>query len=144
MAAAIQGQLAVQLASSRCRAYSSDLRIRILATGLATYPDVAVVCGPSERDPESPTHVSNPKLVVEVLSPSAAHYDRHEKLQHYQQVPSLQAVVLFAHDEPRVELWLRGSAGWEQHRYGAGDSVPLAAIGCSLSVDTVYAAARDA
>jgi Uma2 family endonuclease len=48
MAAAIQGQLVVQLASSRCRAYSSDLRVRVLAT----YPDVAVVCGPSERHPE--------------------------------------------------------------------------------------------
>jgi Uma2 family endonuclease len=79
-----------------------------------------------------------------VLSPSTAHYDRHEKLQHYQQVPSLEAVVLFAHDESRVDLWLRGSAGWEHQRYGAGDSVPLAAIGCTLAVDTVYAAARDA
>jgi Uma2 family endonuclease len=144
MAAAIQGQLALQLEASRCRAYSSDLRVRILGTGLATYPDVTVVCGPSERDPESPTHITNPKLVVEVLSPSTAHYDRHEKLQHYQQVSSLDAVVLVAHDEQRVDLWLRSSGGWEHQRYGAGDTIPLAAIGCSLAVDPVYAAARDA
>jgi Uma2 family endonuclease len=144
MATAILVQLGSQLTSSRCRAFNSDLRVRILATGLATYPDVTVVCGPSERDPESSTHVTNPKLVVEVLSPSTAHYDRHEKLQHYQQVSSLEAVVLVAHDEQRVDLWLRGPAGWEQQRYGAGETVPLAAIGCSLSVDAVYAAARDA
>lgn len=144
IAAAIQGQLAAQLASSRCRAYSSDLRVRVLATGLATYPDVAVVCGPSERDPVSPTHVTNPKLVVEVLSPGTAQYDRGEKLQHYQQVPSLDAVVLVAHDEVRVDVWLRGSAGWERRPYGAGASVALDAIGCVLSVDALYAAARDA
>lgn len=144
MAAAIQGQLAVQLASSRCRTYSSDLRVRIVATGLATYPDVTVVCRASERDPESPTHVINPKLVVEVSIPSTAHYDRHEKLQHYQQIPSLDAVVLVAHDEERVDILLRGAAGWEQQRYGAGDTIPLVAIGCSLGVDPVYAAAREA
>ncbi len=78
-----------QLDRKPCRVYSSDLRVRILVTGLATYPDVTVVCGASERDPHSPTHVVNPKVVVEVLSPSTEAYDRTEKLQHYQQVPSL-------------------------------------------------------
>jgi Uma2 family endonuclease len=56
-----------------------------------------VICGTAERDPESPTHVTNPKLVVEVLSPGTAAYDRGEKLAHYQRVPSLEAVVLFDH-----------------------------------------------
>ena len=58
MAARITMLLGQQLGASRCRVYSSDLRVRILATGLATYPDVSVVCGPSERDPESNTHVT--------------------------------------------------------------------------------------
>lgn len=71
-----------QLEGRTCRVYSSDLRVRILATGLATYPDVTVIGGASERDPESPSHVVNPKVVVEVLSPSTEAYDRTEKLQH--------------------------------------------------------------
>jgi Uma2 family endonuclease len=142
MAAAIMGSLANQLAATPCRVYSSDLRVRVLATGLATYPDVTVICGPSQRDPESATHVTNPKLLVEVLSPSTAEYDRGEKLQHYQQMPSLEAVVLVDHDTPCVDLWTRQAQGWHLRRFAAGAVLPLDAIGCSLAVDDVYAAGR--
>jgi Uma2 family endonuclease len=93
MAAAITAILGRQLDPKSCRAYSSDLRVRVLATGLATYPDVTVICGASQRDPESATHVTNPKLVVEVLSHSTADYDRDEKLEHYRQIPSLDVLV---------------------------------------------------
>lgn len=143
MAAAITSMLGRQL-KSPCRAYSSDLRVRILATGLATYPDVAVICGSSERDPESATHVTNPKVIVEVLSDSTEDYDRGEKLQHYQQIESLQAGVLVDHRTPQVELWLREAAGWRSQRLGAGDVVPITSIQCHLPVDEIYAAAREA
>src|SRR5258708_31296765 len=90
----IGSQLREQLRGRGCQAYSSDLRIRVLATGLATYPDVTVVCKPVELDPLDRHTVTNPTLVVEVLSPSTAAYDRGEKLAHYQQIPSLREVVL--------------------------------------------------
>ena len=54
------GALRQQLLGKPCQVYSSNLRVRVSATGLATYPDVTVICGPSERDPDSPTHVVNP------------------------------------------------------------------------------------
>jgi Uma2 family endonuclease len=144
MAAAITALLGQQLAATACRVYSSDLRVRVAATGLATYPDVTVICGPSERDPESPTHVVNPKLVVEVLSDSTADYDRSEKLQHYQQIPSLAAVMLVDHKLPCIDLWTRGSTGWSSARFGAGQVVAIDSVGCMLPVDAVYAVARDA
>lgn len=144
MAAAITALLGRQLSGTPCRVYSSDLRVRVLATGLATYPDVTVVCGPSERDPDSATHVTNPKLVVEVLSSSTADYDRGEKLQHYQQIAALEAVLLVDHEQRRIELWTRGDPTWTSARFGAGDEVPLRAIACSLPVDAVFLAARDA
>jgi Uma2 family endonuclease len=64
------------------QAYSSDLRVRAQATGLGTYPDVTVVCGHLELDPEDPKKhtVTNPQVLVEVLSPSTEDYDRGEKL----------------------------------------------------------------
>src|SRR3990172_3361666 len=68
LSVAVSSALHTGLRGGPGRVYSSDLRVRILATGLATYPDVTVVCGPIERDPESPTTVVNPTLVVEVLS----------------------------------------------------------------------------
>mgnify|MGYP003827017317 CR=1 FL=1 len=75
--------LNVQLRGRGCRVHSSDLRIRVLPTGLVTYPDVTVVCAHAELDPEHRHTITNPQLVVEVLSPSTAAYDRGEKLAHY-------------------------------------------------------------
>lgn len=76
LSAAILVLLGTQLLGRNCRPYSADLRIRIPKTGLATYADAAVVFGPLERDPESTTHVTNPTVIVEVLSPSTEEYDR--------------------------------------------------------------------
>src|SRR5215468_9219753 len=76
---------------SGCVAFQSDQKIRVLATGKATYPDASVVCGPIEGDPADPTGatITNPTILVEVLSPSTEHEDRGNKWQHYQLVPSL-------------------------------------------------------
>jgi Uma2 family endonuclease len=144
MAAAITLQLGEQLRGSTCQTFSSDLRVRVLETGLATYPDVTVVCGKPERDPESPTHITNPKVVIEVLSPSTAEYDRTEKRGHYQRIASLEALLLVDHQGPGVDLWTREPTGWKQETFLAGSEVPLVAIGCTLSVDEIYAAAQRA
>ncbi len=141
MAAAVTTILGGQLGSSPSRVYSSDLRVRVVATGLATYPDVTVVCGRSERDSNSKTHVTNPKILVEVLSPATAEYDRGEKLEHYRQIPTLEAVVLIDHEVPKIELWTRDGEGWVERRFSAGQIVPLDPIGCVLAVDEVYVAA---
>src|SRR5436190_23914995 len=63
---AVGGALLTQLRGGPCRAFSSDLRVRVRATGLATYPDVAIVCGPLETDPDSDAIVTNPAVLVEV------------------------------------------------------------------------------
>ncbi len=134
MAAAVTTILGRQLGSGPCRVYSSDLRVRVAATGLATYPDVTVVCGRSERDANSSTHVTNPKILVEVLSPATAEYDRGEKLEHYRQIPSLEAVVLIDHEVPKIELWTREPNGWVERRFSVGEVVPLDPIRCALPV----------
>jgi Uma2 family endonuclease len=139
---AVGSALLAQLRGGPCRVYSSDLRIRVLATGLASYPDVTVLCGEPERDPESPTTLVNPRVVVEVLSDSTVDYDRGEKLQHYRQIATLGAVVFVWHSEPRIEVWERGeNDAWVARDAGAGETATIAAIGCRLVVDDVY---RDA
>lgn len=144
MAASVLSTLGQALRGGPCRVYSSDLRVRVLASGLSTYPDVTVVCGPSERDPESPTHVTNPKLIIEVTSPSTADYDRGDKLLHYRQIASLAAVVLVHHEAAVVELWSRTDGDWTASSYGPGQQVPLTALGTSLLVDEIYAARASA
>lgn len=99
-----------------CIAFQSDQKIRILATGRATYPDVMVVCGTIEGDAADPsgTTITNPSVIVEVLSPSTEQEDRGGKWQHYQLIPSLQEYVLVSQSEVRVERYRRLAAGgWE-------------------------------
>ena len=142
LASAVSGQLYGQLRGGPCRAYSSDLRVRVLATGLATYPDVTIVCGPSELDPESKNTVTNPTLIVEVLSPSTEEYDRTEKLDHYRRIPALRQVVIVSHDERRIEVWSRGDGdAWTRADGRDGDAVELGAVGARLDVREVYEAA---
>jgi Uma2 family endonuclease len=128
-----------QLDGGPCRVYTSDLRIRVLATGLATYPDVSVVCGELQRDPEDRLTATNPKLLVEVLSDSTAAYDRGEKLEQYKLIESVQAVLLFSQTSRRVELHERTERGWRTEVFTADQKVPITSIGAQLSVASVYA-----
>jgi Uma2 family endonuclease len=139
LAMAVGAALVGQLGGKACRVFSSDLRVRVLATGLATYPDVTVVCGPLERDPDSRTTVTNPTLVVEVLSDGTEDYDRGEKLEHHRQVPSLRECLLVSHRRPSLELWRREPDGvWSRQEAGPGAALELLSVGCSLAVDDIY------
>lgn len=129
------------LEDRRCRVFSPDLRVRSKATGLGTYADVTVVCGALELDPDDPKGhtVTNPKLVVEVLSPSTEDYDRGEKLEHYRTIPSLAEVILVAHDRREVEVVRRENDGsWSRYVSRAGEVAHVAALACDLPVAEVY------
>lgn len=141
LSGAILAALVTQLRGRRFRAHSADLRLRVLATGLATYADAAVVCEPEQHDPASPTHVTNPVLIVEVLSPSTQDYDLGEKREQYQQIESLRAYLCVAQDRRRLELWTRADSSWTHQTFGPGDVAPLP-VDCTLDVDAVYADAR--
>ncbi|HMR09292.1 MAG TPA: Uma2 family endonuclease [Polyangiaceae bacterium] len=121
------------------RAYSSDLRIRVAATGLTTYPDVTVVCGPIETDPENQNTVTNPKIVVEVLSKSTAAYDRREKLDHYKKMPSLQCCVLVDPATRSVETWIRAGGDWKREEFAAGDTMTLPELAVKIPIDSIFA-----
>ena len=133
------GALVAQLRGRPCRVYSADVRIGVLATGLVTYPDTSVACGPVERDPNDRNTITNPIVLVEILSPRTAAYDRGDKLKHYKKLPSLREVILVAHDRALIELWHRADDGtWQRSEHGAGSTLPLASIDCTLDVDDIY------
>ena len=136
---AVGSELRLQLVGGPCRAYGSDLRIRIPATGLGTYPDATVICGESVADPEDENTLVNPVVIVEVLSPSTEAYDRGEKFEHYRQLPSLQEYILVSHREPLIEVFRRDNGAWKRLEARQHGVVRLESIACSLEVDRVYA-----
>jgi Uma2 family endonuclease len=139
LSVAVSSALLAQLRGGPCGVYSSDLRVRVLATGLATYPDVTVVCGDLERDPESRATVVNPRVVVEILSDGTEAYDRGQKLDHYRRIPSLAAVVLVSHRTPAIEVHERMPDGaWRRREFSAGHTAEIEALPARLVVDEVY------
>lgn len=138
LAAQIIVLLGIQLQGRPCVTFTSDVRIRVKATGLATYPDVSVVCDGLERDPEDENSITNPTVLVEILSSSTEAYDREEKFAHYRRIPSLRAYVLVSQEERRIEVLTRTDATtWTLRDFREGVA-SVEAIGCELSLDAVY------
>ncbi|MFO7561882.1 MAG: Uma2 family endonuclease [Enhygromyxa sp.] len=125
-----------------CRVFSSDVRVRVEATDFDTYPDLSIVCG-APKSAEADSHaLVNPLLIAEVLSSSTEGYDRGQKASHYRRIPSLQAYLLVAQDEPRLELQIRSTDGrWLLIEARAGERLAIDPLGIELSVDELY---RDA
>ena len=132
----MQAHLHGRLRGTPCRSTSSKQRI-LLPNNDAAYADATVWCGPADLRPDHT--LTNPTLVVEVLSPSNANWDRTGKLDLYRGIPSLKHVLLVAHDAWHLTLVSRREDGsWSYETAGPGESVRLDAIGVTLSVDEVY------
>ncbi|MSP61757.1 MAG: Uma2 family endonuclease [Myxococcales bacterium] len=130
------------LLAGRCVALGSDQRVHVAATGLYTYPDVTVVCGQPEIHAKDSWIITNPSLIVEVLSPSTEAHDRGAKFAHYRNLASLQAYLLVAQSERRVEHFRRIERGeWVLTEYLDDAVVSLSTLGVQLPLAEIY---RDA
>ena len=132
--------LGTLLRGKGCRAVGSDQRVHVPATGLYTYPDITVVCGPPEFHAKDQDTLINPRVIVEVLSSSTEAYDRGAKFAHYRSLPSFVEYVLVAQDEPRVEHFRRIETGqWLLTVYAAeNERVALPALGCEMPLGELY------
>lgn len=100
-----------QLKKKPCRVYPSDLKLRIEATGLYTYPDLSVVCGEPQLESDAGDVMLNPVVLVEVLSDSTEAYDRGKKFEHYRTIPSLKHYILIAQDRHSIDCFTRSADG---------------------------------
>ena len=123
-----------------CEVYPSDMRVRVSPTGLYTYPDVTVVCEEAQFDDENADTLLNPTVIVEVLSPSTAGYDRGGKFEQYRKLESVQEYVVIAQDRVHVEQHARQAEGqWLLSETDSVDDViTLPSIGCRLAVADLY------
>ncbi|HEU0203435.1 MAG TPA: Uma2 family endonuclease [Burkholderiaceae bacterium] len=125
------------LTGTPCRAYMSDMKIQA-AENFFFYPDVLVTC--SEADRQRPLVKREPTLIVEVLSPSTAAYDRGEKFAHYRQIPTLKEFALVDLETRRTDVYRKGTDGlWVLHPFEAGGTVTLASVDLSISAAVLFA-----
>jgi Uma2 family endonuclease len=136
------GELRNRLNRTPCGVQDSNLRVKIPRNRTYAYPDASVVCGPPQFDPadSSRQSISNPTLLVEVLSPSTETWDRGGKFDRYREIESLREYVLVAWDAARVETFLRREDGtWTfAAAIGMEAAARLNSVGAELPLAEVY------
>lgn len=133
--------LNTQLDGGPCYAVTSDMRVKVRATGFIAFPDVVVVCGEAEYEDDRTDLLLNPAVLVEVLSESTAGSDRVTKRRHYKQIPSLREYVLVAQDEPAVDRYARLPDGTWSHTEVIGPDAVLefAGVPARVRLADIYA-----
>jgi len=137
-----QINLIIRNGSSRCRIVSSDQRVYIPTGSMYAYPDIVVVCGPSQFHTEVSDTLTNPKLIVEVLSPGTAAFDRGEKFSLYRHSPSFEEYLLIDAEKIRAEVFRKHPEGYwfiASEASQPNQAIELTSIGLTLTMATLYA-----
>ena len=121
------------------RVHAGRMHLHVVAANAVLCPDLFVIERPADLRADDDARLLAVRLVVEVLSPSTAAYDRGRKFELYQQLPSLQEYLLVESDRAHVDLFRRNADGlWVLHPAGPGAAVELASVGLSITMDEVY------
>ncbi len=133
-------QLNNQLADRNCSVTSPDARVYIASKKSYRYPDITVFCGEPAYVQGRTDTITNPVVLIEVLSPGTALRDRNEKLEEYLQIESLHAYLLVSQDEAKAERFMRNEAGEWIYSIVTGltGEITLPEIGCTLALSKLY------
>ncbi len=126
----------------QCHVYTRDLRIASANSTLITYPDVSIVCGEPAFHDSKKDVVTNPVVLVEVLSDSTEAYDRGKKFTYYRTIESLQDYILVSQKEPMIDLYSRETNGTWRIQSITGlepeAAIDVPSIACRLLLSDVY------
>jgi Uma2 family endonuclease len=112
------------------------MKLRVQESNSFYYPDVVVTCDDRDR-PNNEQYINHPSLIIEVLSPSTARFDRTEKFADYRTIPSLSEYVLVSTDHQQLEQFQRDDRG-QWHKLEFDDSLQLASVDCAIAIDEIY------
>lgn len=135
---AISNQLKAK--KKRCRVANSDQKIFIKSYDKGIYPDVSVFCNKPKFHKNRKDILTNPILVVEVLSPSTEDYDRGKKFTQYRSLPSFKEYVLITQDEAKVESWYKQEENvWRiSNAKGLNSSIYLYSLDIEIKLSDIY------
>ena len=130
----------IALGERGCRVLESSLMVHVQKIDAVLHPDLTVICGPLERDPNAANLLQNPSLIVEVLSDSTQKYDRGNKFFKYKMIPSLRTYVIVQQHKPIVHLSYKTESGlWDFDDYfGLEAIVDLKPFGVSITMAQIY------
>ncbi len=132
--------LGTYLFSRECELFMNDLKIWVKKRELFTYPDIAVVCGTPQFYPDSDDTITNPMIIVDVLSESTQNYDRGEKFVLYRSLPSFKEYILIDQYEQHVEQFVKNPAGkWILTAYDNWDDIlKFSALDFQITLKEIY------
>ncbi|RKU32071.1 hypothetical protein C6497_00085 [Candidatus Poribacteria bacterium] len=135
----IATELNNQLRGQGCEVYSSDMRVRIAHSEAYFYPDVVVACNQPKFEDVFMDSITNPVIIIEVLSPSTEEYDRGEIFELYKQLPSLKEYILVAQEKFTVEHYAIRDTEWDVNiSENPTDILTLSTIRCTLTLKDIY------
>ena len=128
------------LRGSGCKFLGSDMRVLVESTKFFTYPDGSIVCGKPVIVKRLGDHLTNPKVIFEVLSPSTASYDRKEKFELYKCLSSFVEYVLVDPSQYHVEVYMKRKNGRWAKRFTTNltETVKLESVGIELAMKDIY------
>lgn len=136
----IVGELRTLLRGKSCRIVPNDLRVYSPDTSGYMYPDVVLVCGVPQLTDAKQDTLTNPTLIIEVLSPSTERYDRGAKFTRYQQIPTLKEYVLVSQEHATIEVFTHQKGNmWLYAVYtGMEAEITLSSVNGSLAASEIY------
>ncbi|MEA1967171.1 MAG: Uma2 family endonuclease [Thermodesulfobacteriota bacterium] len=129
-----------KMGNSECRVFSNDMRVKIENKSGFAYPDIAIACGDLEFEDNEFDTLTNPIVIIEILSDSTELYDRTEKFTYYRAISTLQEYILVSQNKCRVERFVRKEGGmWGMFHYECMEQIiKIESIDCEMSLSDIY------
>ncbi|HNN07206.1 MAG TPA: Uma2 family endonuclease [Leptospiraceae bacterium] len=135
--------ISTALKKTPCRVYPSDMRVKVSASGLYTYPDISLVCEkPKFTDGRNNT-LLNPSVIIEVLAESTESYDRGKKFELYRTLPSLKEYILVSSEQKKLESFLNRADGWMMLESIIGNHFLIRSLNIFLDIEDIARTTRN-
>lgn len=133
-------ELGINLKGKRCKPFGSDLRVHIPKNTLYTYPDISIICGDIQTTDDRFDTITNPSVIIEILSASTRNYDKGEKFTLYREIESLQEYILIDSEKVMIEKFIRNNdKSWQLTEYKLiEEHFNISTLGISLNLSGIY------